>query len=68
MAFGLLYFRAWFPVGAVLMALVAGVVLSVTGAWMGEAAQDIRTRPRPSNGEVFVVFGTRLRIYRRRNR
>jgi hypothetical protein len=67
-AFGLLYFRAWFPVGAVMMALVGGVVLSVTGAWMGEAAQDIRTRTRPSNGEASVVVRARLRTHRRRDR
>lgn len=44
--FSLLYFRAWFPIGAVLLALLAGIVISVTGAWMGEAAQDIRVRTR----------------------
>ncbi len=38
----LIHFHALFPVGALMLAIVAGVVLSVTGAWLGEAAQDLR--------------------------
>ncbi len=55
--FSLLYFRAWFPVGAVLLALLAGIVLSVTGAWMGEAAQDIRIRTRHARQVAAAATG-----------
>ncbi|HSM34762.1 MAG TPA: hypothetical protein VK837_00065 [Longimicrobiales bacterium] len=60
--FTLLYFRAWFPIGAVLLALVAGIVLSVTGAWMGEAAQDIRVRTRSASGATPVAAGARKQL------
>lgn len=49
-ALALVQFHALFPLGAVMLALLLGVVLSVTGAWIGEAAQDIKTGQQAKTG------------------